>query len=558
MALEAAKQMADEHRTVVSFTITDTVIRAPIPIPSSAEGIETELYLRTDEGTGKDSSRFKFKLCANMSGDWIESCRGTVQVDYESRPDEIDCGKQSDAMLSYYRRMFNKERRLCDKSLSAENAYAYMESIGLCYGQDFQVLDQISYSHHGTSIGRVRVFQQETLDTFQIPIIHPITLDALLHLNVISVSQGAEKIMPAMMPTRVGKLWISNSGINFPSRKSVDVFAQSAMTGYRKAEALLFALDQETESLLLLLENTEATSVATTSASTEGQRLQYRMCYGMAFKPDLNLMNSQELLKYCESARPEVESKADLFYDVGIFILVSMWEALQGPDDETSVDRQPHLLRYVQWLRDQLFRFESGQMPYLPYDSATWRLLKEDPDSRAHLYTRIQDNELAKFYIRICRNLREILLGHIEPLAFMFENDQIAEFYKNANQDMTNTKPFIKYLQALCHNDPNLKVIEIGAGTGATTHHVVDAFTTKRTDGADTFNCAQYDYTDISPAFFDAASKIFACQGNRMKFRVLDIERDPVSQGFDEGTYDVVVAAYVSICIPCFILNFLS
>ena len=57
--------------------------------------------------------------------------------------------------------------------------------------------------------------------------------------------------------------------------------------------------------------------------------------------------------------------------------------------------------------------------------------------------------------------------------------------------------------------------------------------------------CSQYDFTDISPAFFEKAQDDFNIYNSRMKYKVLDIEKDVSQQGFEIGTYDLVVAANV-------------
>lgn len=52
-------------------------------------------------------------------------------------------------------------------------------------------------------------------------------------------------------------------------------------------------------------------------------------------------------------------------------------------------------------------------------------------------------------------------------------------------------------------------------------------------------------YTDISPGFFEKAQERFADYASVMKYKKLDLEEDPVPQGFEEGSYDVVIAGNV-------------
>lgn len=55
----------------------------------------------------------------------------------------------------------------------------------------------------------------------------------------------------------------------------------------------------------------------------------------------------------------------------------------------------------------------------------------------------------------------------------------------------------------------------------------------------------EYAYTDISPGFFEKAKHRFAHVAHCMRFQKLDLEFDPCSQGFVEGSYDVIVAGNV-------------
>ncbi len=80
----------------------------------------------------------------------------------------------------------------------------------------------------------------------------------------------------------------------------------------------------------------------------------------------------------------------------------------------------------------------------------------------------------------------------------------------------------------------SLRIVEIGAGAGATTRAVLDAL------GDAPFD---YSFTDVSAAFVKRARGLFA--DPRLRFGVLDIERDPGSQGFAAGGFDLVLATNV-------------
>jgi len=80
-----------------------------------------------------------------------------------------------------------------------------------------------------------------------------------------------------------------------------------------------------------------------------------------------------------------------------------------------------------------------------------------------------------------------------------------------------------------------LRLLEIGAGTGATTESLLKALADQK---------FEYTFTDVSPAFATYAEKLAAELGN-LNFATLDIEHEPVAQGFAEHSCDVIVAANV-------------
>ncbi|MTJ79885.1 MAG: amino acid adenylation domain-containing protein, partial [Telmatospirillum sp.] len=83
-----------------------------------------------------------------------------------------------------------------------------------------------------------------------------------------------------------------------------------------------------------------------------------------------------------------------------------------------------------------------------------------------------------------------------------------------------------------------LRVIEFGAGTGATTKWVLDEL-------RDLAPRLSYVYTDVSPLFLERGAREFGTGRDFMEFRLLDLEREASGQGFEPGSFDAVVASNV-------------
>ena len=95
----------------------------------------------------------------------------------------------------------------------------------------------------------------------------------------------------------------------------------------------------------------------------------------------------------------------------------------------------------------------------------------------------------------------------------------------------------------MAHKNPNLSILEIGAGTGGTTHAVLSAL--GGVNNRSTARFSQYTFTDISAGFFEKAASRFGAWKFRLDFQVLDIEQNPLGQGFEEAWFDLVIASNV-------------
>lgn len=57
----------------------------------------------------------------------------------------------------------------------------------------------------------------------------------------------------------------------------------------------------------------------------------------------------------------------------------------------------------------------------------------------------------------------------------------------------------------------------------------------------------EYHFSDTSAAFFENARNRFRKWSDVMQFKTLNIEQDPALQGFDTGSYDLIIATNVSV-----------
>ncbi len=147
---------------------------------------------------------------------------------------------------------------------------------------------------------------------------------------------------------------------------------------------------------------------------------------------------------------------------------------------------------------------------------------------------------------RVASSLAQALNGSIPALQLLFPNGSTAETEK-LYQDSPSARFYNNLMRqavqaavAQLPPDEPLRVIEIGAGTGGTTTHVLPALPADRTE---------YTFTDISPLFTARAQEKFAAYPF-VDCRTLDITRDLQAQGIVEGSYQIVIAANVLHATP--------
>ena len=169
--------------------------------------------------------------------------------------------------------------------------------------------------------------------------------------------------------------------------------------------------------------------------------------------------------------------------------------------------------------------------------------IPEDPEafvaslSQRYSYA---SNEIGILH-RSASALADVLRGQEDPLTLLFGSGEpsAADLYIKAPVWRAANKMLADAVRTLLAGLPDgrrLRVIEVGAGTGSATLSVLPELPEGRFD---------YTFTDISAGFFAEAEGRLGDGGGCIEYRALDIEKDPVAQGFDSHGYDLLIASNV-------------
>ncbi|MCC7368641.1 MAG: SDR family NAD(P)-dependent oxidoreductase [Chloroflexi bacterium] len=135
--------------------------------------------------------------------------------------------------------------------------------------------------------------------------------------------------------------------------------------------------------------------------------------------------------------------------------------------------------------------------------------------------------------------LAGILRGEIDPLQVLFPGgslDLAESLYLNSPSAVAYNSLVQEAVTRFVNQSPvdrTIRILEVGAGTGGTTAHLLPHLPADRTE---------YAFTDVSPHFLSRAREKFRAYP-QVRYESLDLERDPEEQGFQPGQFDVIVSA---------------
>nr|AGZ05273.1 McyD [Nostoc sp. 152] len=137
--------------------------------------------------------------------------------------------------------------------------------------------------------------------------------------------------------------------------------------------------------------------------------------------------------------------------------------------------------------------------------------------------------------------LAAVMRRQIEPLELLFPQgdlNAIASVYSDAAGAKLMNELVAETIRCAVANLPTnrqLRILEIGSGTGSATTAILPHLNNSQ---------IEYVFTDISSRFLTRAKENFS-HYPFIKYQTLDIEKNPLTQGFLPGSFDIIIAANV-------------
>ncbi|KAI3325962.1 hypothetical protein HD806DRAFT_428958 [Xylariaceae sp. AK1471] len=232
-------------------------------------------------------------------------------------------------------------------------------------------------------------------------------------------------------------------------------------------------------------------------------------------------------------ATEEHIKRATLLTRMSVFFLRRL--ATSVPEEHPSRRTDPYQ-HYFHFASHTISLAEDGKLPLW---SSEWA-----NDSYEDLHTAYEPF-LGFADVRLLRdfgdNIIDIATEKTQAIEIGMRGGLLSQVYESGVGFREYTTFLARTVKQIVHRHPNMKIIEVGAGTGSATKTVLSEIGNK---------FSSYTFTDISSGFFERAQSLFHSHLRRVLYKTLDVSRDISSQGFSEHSYDLVIASAVLHATP--------
>jgi acyl transferase domain-containing protein len=470
--------------------------------------VKTALVLHEGEPTELITTFRRQRLTTSLEGDWWEF---TV-TSHNGHTWTRHCNGEV-ATLSKIQELPGIRPTL-PRKLASQKWYSAMSKLGLHFGPHFQSLNDIRTATTCEPMATARVLnnRQGNENNYHV---HPTVIDSALQLLCCAETYGLSRKYRMMLPTVVESMNIHRCSRDV----NVSVSAASTADGGIIGKAMCVVDDTVVVHMSgVCLSPLEDVNDPDTKDSHAAAR--------HTWAPHIDFMDLQGLIK------PTLDRSTftPALNELTQLCLLHSQRSLAGL--ESSL---PHMRMFSAWIDRQCTK--SKLLSPISLDDASIDLridqivgeLGQTPAACAALAMR-----------RICSSMVQIFTGEANAMEILREDDLLSKMYFLS--EACDRSLFLKHLT---HSKPNLRILEIGAGTGATSKTILAHLALP--NGKPLYS--RYAFTDISPAFLATAKETLKGIPN-VDFLTLDISRDPAEQGFDHQNFDLIIATNVLHATP--------
>ncbi|KAK1992807.1 hypothetical protein LX36DRAFT_662075 [Colletotrichum falcatum] len=530
MAMVASSQIHEESPDalpIAGHSLRNVDIKTALKIPEDQHGIEVMLSLELpDQATAREPTWASFSVSsvARDSDQWTEHCTGQVRIDIA---EAVDAGEMSIASVD--------ESRAVD----SRAWYKTFSSIGLGYGPAFQALSDMRAAPDkglvSAKLGLKTTSGMVKGGESSYPI-HPASLDAMIQLGLVACHGGqTDRANTAFVPTHVSELHVRAASDLHKSDWGTAT-AHGEFRGLRSAYIQL-QLQSPVGGLLVDVKDLRCTSYALQDRSSDaGQAKAFSSPFArMIHKPDFRALSNRQ----ARSLFPPPPGNAALvpllgcLENLAALVAVDMHEThIIG--NKAAPDVSAPVGHYAAWISRLVTEGQTGAIAKAKNLSPPQR-----KEALEEAYRDVGDIVEAQALRRLHDNLPDMLQNRRNGDEILAEGGLLADFY-DKSMFLTGVRPQLSSLfDVIGHTNPNLRILELKGGKGDTARVVLAALSS--TKGLKLYQ--DYTITDVSDTALQQARSQLLPDHSSVVFSILDMEQDPLEQGYQPAVYDLVVAS---------------
>ncbi|KAK3167997.1 Type I Iterative PKS [Lepraria neglecta] len=532
----------DVTKTVIGYRLRDIDIQQALVVPDHAEGVEIQTTLSSvsDKAIGSQGwMQFVISSVTTADAKWTQHATGMISVDFG------DAGEVSKIATTGAEK---KSSTNSTRHFNSDDFYSSMRSSGIKYGPTFQniktVVQSSKFKLSETTFGMADTLVPKSLPPSHI--LHPTTLDSVIQAAYTTLSEAQLRQGSLKVPQSISKLWVSN-GISREPRHQFKAHSSRSRSDARSVEADISVVDDDdkaskTAYQVLKMEGLVLMSIGAGNAGPEQQQSkpwEKEICNKLEWAPDMSLATTTNLhtlkQQFCSPPDPK---EAHVVMDLRRICIYFIHDALAALTKSDIEQLDDHHKKYYTWLQNQLQLAKDSK---LGPDSAQWTL-DDDSERRRRMDEAAKASVNGEMVCQLGPHLAAMLRRDTPPLELMMEDKLLYKYYSNMLKADRSFQHAASLLQRLVHKNPRSRILEIGGGTGGETRYALKVLGTAQTGGP---MASLYHFTDISAAFFETAAAEFSEWSEIMQYSKFDAEKDPASQGFENGSYDIVIACQV-------------
>lgn len=252
MAIEAIKQRVSiqNDRHIATYTLRDVSIESAMVLNErTATEVLVSLWPQDSTISETMSQWYEFRVASvSESNKWTQHCNGLVAVKYASSSQEDPQWQRQQALEAQrLQGIFEEATRECTTVTDVTEFYSHLTTLGLEYGETFANMSS-AHSTRGRCLAKVTIADTAAHMpmNFEYPfVIHPSTLDSVLHPIFVALSTESKLTSPAI-PISIEQIEIGSSLQN-EAGTVLDVLVSALHKDSKNIEADITAVNDITK-----------------------------------------------------------------------------------------------------------------------------------------------------------------------------------------------------------------------------------------------------------------------------------------------------------------------